>query len=129
MRPLKSSPAIARLPIVRVLNRLATVIAFLLLVYLLTILVSIMEFWHRPPARFNHAPGAAAAAGNPLAGVREYRRVLPVIVGAPCVLVVHGAEGLGLIASRMVCNGRVCRETDLKIDRRGRVVCTREAVR
>jgi hypothetical protein len=122
---------IIRLPIVRVLERFAAVVMFGVLVYLLGCLITILEVWHRPPAhwRQGHAPiGAAHAIGNPGAGVREYRKSLPTISGAPCVLVVHVAQGLGLISSRIVCNGRACTETMIQLDRHGRVVCTPERV-
>ncbi|MGE3990355.1 hypothetical protein [Pseudorhodoplanes sp.] len=122
-----------RLPIARVLERFAAVIMFAVLVYMLGIVISMLEVWQRPP-RAGGMSGVsaimhAAATGNPQAGTREYRRALPVVIGAPCVLIVHGADGLGLISSRMVCAGQVCIETDLAIDRQGRVVCTPEAPR
>lgn len=120
----------ARLPIVRVLERFLAVILFGVLVYMLGLLITLLEVWHRPPASWRQSavPMAAQAIGNPGNGVREYRASLPVMSGAPCVLVVHVARGLGLISSRMVCNGVACTEPMLKFDSEGVVVCTPDRV-
>lgn len=130
MTPLRKSPAIVRLPIIRVLERFVAVILFGVLVYLLGMFITLLEVWHRPPAAFRQGalPMAAHAIGNPGNGVREYRASLPVMSGAPCVLVVHVARGLGLISSRMVCNGVACIEPMLKFNSEGDVVCTPDRV-